>query len=257
MALEQKLSADNFLSYLWMLNPERFVSVAHDRTGKNPIDALRGSRVLPALFNLIIIRRAKGSTTKIGKHEISCAEIPPAYLTVVEIKPFYNQRVKYRQMHIEEHDRLQTAMGASDSNDTGPSAFQNTGAVRRLVLGSSNGGLNSFLQKGLAAKAIFNEIFNSTTRTDSLSDRLSEFYYRITRPEVWLPLYARDRISNILYQVGLSSKKAYVLGRIGTLVYVEGRKLVIYNNWPYNQFDIEVLLSAAGIPFVSVKALSA
>ena len=57
------------------------------------------------------------------------------------------------------------------------------------------------------------------------------------------------------YQCSLSAKKCYVVGRLVQWL-EEGRKVVLFVNWPQNAFDIEVLLHTVGIPFVSIRALS-
>lgn len=255
MTAEEKLSADNFSDFLYLLNPARFGRLARENDKQLAYHATGvGAAIIPPVFSLCVIARSQGSITQLGPHQVVCAEIPSPIVKVVELKMLYAQRIKYRAIHLDEASRATSGPGDNvDDNDS--AAFGSSASTRRLVMASCNALLDAFHTKGHAAARIFMQTLGAAKGANEIPARATEFYHRLTRPEAWLPPYSASRILDAEYQCSLSGKKAYLIGRVMQWL-AEGRKVVLFGNWPQTIFDIEVLLNTMCIPFVSVKALS-
>ena len=208
------------------------------------VDTVVASRIFPAIFLLVVLRRIKGESIDLGEHSIVIGGDVPRYnITTVELQMDTTQRKLYNQVHGRYKFTLSGGRGQNgESNDDGRI---NMASHRLLSHATLNVELDKFSGKGTTVQAV--------DKWHEKDDHGCTYYHQRTRPNPNVPPYIA-RQAALCYTVAQSPKMKWLLNKAYEVCFLKKTKLLIFCNWPLNQWYIEMCLGIADFHVLSVRS---
>lgn len=228
------------------LNPTIFAQHMYAPAGEQISPAVAHT-ILPVVLSLIQLRRTM--TTVIEgvpnrKAFIIGAEIPPAKRTYLELG-MDNETLK---AYSATHQVCAGSLGAG-IDETTESPMLNMTVHRRLCQAVTNPNLDHFFcnSRGIAPSV---DAYYPTGR-----DYGATLYYHNTKTAAQKALPAPgDRICMAIHLTRNSPKLKLMLSMAHEICNTNGRKLLVFADWPLTQRDIEMILQNAGFNVLGLRA---
>ncbi|KAK5690493.1 hypothetical protein LTR17_025939 [Elasticomyces elasticus] len=222
-------------------------------------------KVVPAPLGILALRRVTGQKIMVGEKEyIIAGDIPAFYCTFVELEPNAREYTLYKRAHklkigeqdidmvpAETHPRgidpdPTPLTNVVEDNDT--EARENVDKRRRLQTCTNNAGLDNMYEYNVPANAKDVQKWYELHAGDNAA---FAFYFHGT-VEGWTPMPA-DRPSQLTYMTTTSSKTQYVI-REAHRLQKEGKKLLVYCDWPSNVYVVKTALDTANMKAQRISA---
>ena len=168
-------------------------------------------------------------------------EIPPVRWIIIELQMKQRELKDYASLHSLYTGGL--GAGFDDDNDTG---LRNMTFHRKLCLAVISTDLDK-VSSSDDDPAIIEQFYHKH------KDHGATYLYRSTKPDPTLPVY-RDRASMAYYMCRNSSKSSYIAGLVEEICGANGRKVIIFCDWPSTAWLVEVLMLILGFNVLSIRA---
>ena len=216
----------------------------HIKASKN-IRTDVASRLLPLIYTLIVLRRVKGQEIDLGHKKIIIGQDVPRYnIQTVELAMNKAQQRLYSRAH----QRYCHALGR--------------GNLIRSGNPTENGKVDLASHRFLCHATMDPELDNFATKTTTVKnmdawhekgDHGCTYYHSRTRKNTNVPPYlARQAV--VCYNVAQSAKMKWLLSKAFEVCITKKNKLLIFCNWPLNQWYVEMCLVIAGFKVLSVRS---
>ena len=242
-----KMQPEAVKPLLNILDPLMFRMLADPSVSGQEMTADLGAAMLPPVYGMVLIKRGRGTVVDCNGYQVRTAsEVGLPHVITVELDPTPFQKKYLSQCLVEEISAMGGSQRQRSRKQGGPSTTFNTRATRRLVFNSFSTSLEFLYRHANIASDLLGGL-----NTDS--DDMCEFWHRCTR-EVAYHNLTRDRIGDAKNSAILSAKTCHVMNRIRTWVYEEGRKMILFFNWPHTLHDMANSLATLGIKFLVISA---